>query len=523
MRARHLLKSSVIVILFFGLGKLTGLGRLFLIASTFGTSPEYDAFTAANQLPEVFFTLIAGGALAAAFIPVYSKYLTDETAQKSAKLANTILTLVLFVLGGICLVAAFFAPWITSNLLVPDFSPPQQELTALIMRVILIQTTLFGISGVLSSILNAHQHFALPALAPVALDIGYIFGLVFLVPEMGILGLAWGTVLGGVLHILIQVPALIKYRFRYRPAFAMRMSGVREIIILMIPRIFTLGFIQLADLVIINRTSSLPEGSTSGYFYGYAFMQFPETLLGTAIAIVVFPTMAELFNAGDIEGLKRTAVNALRIIWFLTIPASALLLLLGQSFLSLIFDAQATAVVFSVLVVFSVRIVSEATVEIVARLFYARHNTWIPALVYFGWFLANATLAVLLVQTMGVTGLALASTIAFTLLAITLYAINRWQLGYLGERELGKTAVRSILATLGMVALLLLLRNLLPINTIQELLADLPGLISLLGQVAYLGFLAGIGIIIYLILDFLFGGREIPGLVRLIRPSATSP
>jgi len=89
-RARHLLKSSVIVIVLLGLGKITGLVRLFLVANTFGTSAEYDAFTAANQLPEVFFTLIAGGALAAAFIPVYSKYLTQESEKKAARLANTI-------------------------------------------------------------------------------------------------------------------------------------------------------------------------------------------------------------------------------------------------------------------------------------------------------------------------------------------------------------------------------------------------------------------------------------------------
>lgn len=522
IRTRHLLKSSVIVILFFGLGKLTGLGRLFLVASTFGTSPEYDAFTAANQLPEVFFTLIAGGALAAAFIPVYSQYLTTDSAQKAARLSNTILTLVLFVLGGICIVTAAFAPWITSTLLVPNFSPAQQQLTTLIMRVILIQTTLFGISGVLSSILNAHQHFALPALAPIALDIGYLFGLFFLVPQMGVMGLAWGTVLGGVLHILIQLPALVKYKFRYRPALALQMAGVREIIILMIPRIFTLGFIQLADLVIINRASGLAEGSTSSYFYGYAFMQFPETLLGTAIAIVAFPTMAELFNSGDIEGLKHTAVNAIRIIWFLTIPAAALLLLLGQPFLSLLFDPQATALVYSVLIVFSVRIVSEATVEIVARLFYARHNTWIPAVVYAGWFVLNAVLAVWFVRFMGVSGLALASTVAFTALAIVLYAINRWQLGYLGERELGVTAVRASAATVGMVGVILLLRNIIPLTTLQDSLANLSGLISLLGQLTYLAFLAASGGVIYLILDYLLGGREIPSLIRIIRPSSTT-
>jgi putative peptidoglycan lipid II flippase len=261
-RARHLLKSSVIVIFLFALGKLTGLIRIRLVSVAFGTGSEFDAFTAANQLPEVFFTVIAGGSLAAAFIPVYSKYLTDRSAKQSARLANTILTLVVLLLGAISLLGAIFAPWLTRVVLVPDFPPETQALTADIMRIILIQTTLFGISGVLSSILNAHQHFALPALAPVALDIGYIFGLLFLVPQIGILGLAWGTVIGALLHIAIQVPALRHFNFHYRPALGVKMRGVQEIVRLMIPRIFTLGTIQFADLFIIRLASGLAVGST---------------------------------------------------------------------------------------------------------------------------------------------------------------------------------------------------------------------------------------------------------------------
>jgi putative peptidoglycan lipid II flippase len=520
-RARHLLKSSVIVMLFFGLGKVAGVVRLVLVASAFGTSPEYDAFTSANQLPEVFFTLIAGGALAAAFIPVYSQYLTKEREKQAARLANTILTLVLLILGSICLLGAILAPWITTHLLVPDFTPEQQQLTAVIMRVILIQTTLFGISGVLSSVLNAHQHFALPALAPIALDIGYIIGLLFFVPEMGIIGLAWGTVLGGILHILIQTPALIKYRFRYRPALDTKMTGVREIIRLMGPRIVTLGAIQFADLYIIRLASGLPEGSTSGYFYGYAFMQLPETLLGTAIAIVVFPTLAELFNAGDLEGLKRTAVNALHIILFLTIPAAVLVVLLGEWALSILFAPSAVAIVYGVLLIFSIRIVSEAGNEILARLFYARHNTKTPMFAYLGWLAINLIFAKLLVAQWGVNGLAMAATIAFTFLATLLYWLNRRELGSLGEKVLGTAAVRAIIAAAVMALLIYLVTTLIPWETLTASSSDSSRLVSLLVQAVYLGILAGMGTAVYLITGYLLGGREIPALLQIVRRQPT--
>lgn len=504
-RARHLLKSSVIVILFFGLGKLTGLVRTRLVSTTFGTSAAFDAFIAANQLPEVFFTVIAGGSMAAAFIPVYSAYLTNESERKSARLANTMLTLVILVLGTISLLGALFAPWLTRVVLVPDFPPETQLLTAQIMRVILIQTTLFGISGVLSSILNAHQHFALPALAPVALDIGYIFGLIVLVPTMGIMGLAWGTVIGGVLHIVIQLPALWRFKYRYRPVLDMHMRGVVEILRLMGPRIVTLGTIQIADLFIIRLTSGLAVGSTSGYFYAYGLMQLPETLFGTAVALVVFPTLAELYNAGDIAGLKKTAVNTLRIIWFLTIPAAAGLVLLGRPLIRLLlgggaFDETAVTLVYTVLVVFSVRVVSEATLEIVARLFYAQHNTKTPMFAYIGWLIVNVALAYLWIDTLGIVALALASTISFTLLAAALFLLNRRVLGSLDERSLAITAGRSILATLGMSVVIL---------GIGRFVTN-PLILLAVGGFA--------GAITYLALDFILGGREIPALLRLVKP-----
>ncbi|MCP4417767.1 MAG: murein biosynthesis integral membrane protein MurJ [Chloroflexi bacterium] len=498
-RTHQLLRSSVLVILFLGLGKVTGLVRLQLVARVFGTSAEYDAFTAANQLPEVFFVLIAGGSLAAAFIPVYSHYLNNESRKKSVQLGNTVLTLVILLLGLVSAVGAIIAPWLTRVVLVPDFAPQAQQLTAVIMRVILIQTTIFGISGVLSSMLNAHQHFALPALAPLALDIGYVVGLYLFVPQLGIVGLAWGTVVGGILHIGIQLPALIKYRIGYRPALNWRLGGVQEIVRLMGPRIITLGTIQFADLFIIRLTSGLSEGSTSGYFYGYALMQLPETLFGTAIALVIFPTLAELFNAGKVKEMKETAVNALSIIWTLTIPAAALIVLLGQPAIAFLlegdlFDANSTRLVFSVLLVFSIRLVSEATLEIVARLFYAQHDTRTPMFAYIGWLIVNVAIAYLLVDSLGVVGLAIASTVAFTLLSTVLFWLNR-----LDGKQLGIVAGRALLATAVMTLIILGIRQLIDSSVLFLLMAG------------------SVGVVSYVALNLLLGGREIPSLLRLIR------
>lgn len=503
-RARHLFRSGLIVIVLLGIDKAVGLVRTQLVAAAFGDGRAYDAFTSANQLPEVFVTLISGGALAAAFIPVYAAHLRSDKAKESARLANAIITIVLLVLGVISAVGAIFAPWITRELLVPGYDPAKQALTAELMRIILVQTTIFGVSGVLSSILNAHQHFALPALAPTMLHVGYITGLYLFVPRMGIAGLAWGSVVGGALHVLIQVPGLRRYGFRYRPVVDLRLPGVTEIIRLMGPRIVTLGTVQIADLFIIRIMSDLNEGVTSAYFYGYYLQQLPETLFGTAIAVVMFPTMAELFSAGDVDGLKRTAVSTLRIIWSLTIPAAVGLILLGRPAIGFIlergaFTAESTLLVYRILVFFSLRIVSEATLEIAARLFFAQHDTRTPMFVSLGWLAANVGLAYWLVGPLGIGGLALASTIAFTLQSAVLLYLNHRRLGGLAWRELGLSAGRAILASAGMALVVMGVREMVD------------------GRLPLLVIGAGSGGLAYIALNLLLGGREIPSLIQLIR------
>ncbi len=506
-RTRQLLQSSVIVMFLYALNKVTGLYRFRLFGRAFGTTGEADAFTAANQLPELFYVLIAGGALAAAFIPVYTKYLHDDNPDKaktSADVANTTLTLVFLVLISVCGLAALFSPQIIQYVLLPDSAASTQRLTADLMRIILLNTILFGISGVITSLLNAHQHFILPASAPIMLDVGYILSFWLFVPTMGIFGVAWGTVLGAILHIGIQLPALLRFGIRLRPRLAFHLSGVHEIIKLMGPRIIMLGAIQAADVFWVRVASSLPEGQVSGYNYAFTLMQLPETLFGTAIAIVIFPTLSELYNAGRLAQLKETALRILRIIWLLTIPSAAGLILLGRPAIDLLlgggaFDAGSSALVYSALIFLSVRVVSEATLEIVARLFYARHDTYTPMRGYIYWLIINIAAIYLFVGSMGAAGIALASTLAFTFLSSWLFWKNRQQLGDMQEGELLRSFARSALATLAMTVVILLIGQL------------------ELGTFVFLGVGSGIGGVVYLVLRWLLGGEEIEATMAFIR------
>jgi putative peptidoglycan lipid II flippase len=288
---------------------------------------------------------------------------------------------------------------------------------------------------------------------------------------------------------------------------AWQLPGVQEVIRLMGPRIVTLGTIQFADLFIIRLASGLPEGSVSAYFYAFTLMQLPETLFGTAIALVMFPTLAELYNKGDMKGLKFTAVTALSIIWFFTIPSSAAVVLLGQPAISFLleggaFTPESTALVYSVLIFFSLRIVSEATLEIVARLFYARHNTRTPMFAYLGWLVVQVAGAYFFVNIFGVGGLALASTLAFTFLAGVLFVLNQRELGSLNEYGLWRGGARAVAATAVMSLVILLLQQLIT-NTL---------LFLVLGT--------AVGGITYLAVSYLLGGQELKqlwGVLRTVR------
>jgi putative peptidoglycan lipid II flippase len=227
-------------------------------------------------------------------------------------------------------------------------------------------------------------------------------------------------------------------------------------------------------------------------------------LFATAIALVVFPTLAELYNAGGLEGLKHTAVQTLSIIWFLTIPAAAGLVLLGRPAIAFLlqggeFDEASAQLVYAVLVIFSLRLVSEGTVEVVARLFYAQHNTIVPMFAYIGWLAVNMLVAYWLVDELGIAALALASTVAFTFLAVLLYWLNSRALGGLGERTLAINGGRAIVATIAMSVVIV---------GIGRVITQ-PILFLVVGGV--------VGAATYLLLSTLLGGREIQHLIVLIR------
>ena len=183
--------------------------QTLIIAQEFGVGSELDAFVAANRIPELIVILISGGALTHAFIPVFSGMLakgdSSSAWELSSNLINTIFTFALLLS---CLVF-LAAPWLVVNVVAPGFDAQTSRNTIEMMRILLLSTVVFSVSGIFSGILNSHKHFLLPALAPIVFDLGILFGVLFLLPRYGIHGIALGAVLGSILHLSVQIPGLL--------------------------------------------------------------------------------------------------------------------------------------------------------------------------------------------------------------------------------------------------------------------------------------------------------------------------
>jgi putative peptidoglycan lipid II flippase len=374
-------RGAGIVMAGFALSSLIGLLNRMLYSGVFGTGVSLDAFLSANKVPDILFNLMAGGALASAFIPMFATFLTQNDRVGAWRLASSIGNLLILGLSLAATLVWIAAPWIVPNLLVPGYDDPAQiELVVDLLRIQLIALVLFGISGLVMSILNAHQRFALPALAPSFNWLGWIIGIFLLVPRLGIYGLAWGVVLGALFHLLIQLPGLRGLQAQYSPTLGTRDPAVRQIGGLMVPRVFGVAVVQLNFLVNIILASTMVEGSLTGISLGFAIMLMPQIVIAQAIAIAALPTFSTQVASGQISEMRESLATTLRGVVFLSLPASLGLLLLRRPIVSMLFergefDSRSTDLVAWALLWYAAGLVGHALVEIISRAFYALKDT----------------------------------------------------------------------------------------------------------------------------------------------------
>jgi putative peptidoglycan lipid II flippase len=454
-RRSHMARSSLVVMGAFAAAKVVGLLRERAIAHQFGATAQYDAYVAAFRVPDILFTLVAGGALVSAFLPVFAGLLARDDHEEAWTIASAVTNLVFLVTAVLAALAAVAAPWLIANVIAPGFDPAQQQLCAELMRIILLSTLVFAVSGLQMGVLNAFQHFLTPALAPIAYNLGILAGAIWLAPHMGIYGLAWGVVFGALLHLGVKLPALAHYGFRYRPVLGLRLGPVREVLALLGPRIAALGTVQVSTVIATRLASALPAGSLSALNYAWVLAQMPQTLLGTAIGTVAFPTLAEHAALGRREALRDTGVGALRVMIALTVPATVGLWMLAGPAIDVLlrtgrFSAAAASATLVALRMFALGLLGHVTLEVVARVYYARKDTLTPLWLALGAMTVQITLAVGLVGPMGQGGLALANSAAVTVEVLAGIWLLARRLDGFGVPDLRATLVRAGLAGLVM-------------------------------------------------------------------------
>jgi putative peptidoglycan lipid II flippase len=450
---RQIARAATLIMALFLLSRIAGLAREMIISARFGTSAEMDAYLAAFRVPDLLFQLVAGGALGSAFIPVFTGCLTRRDLTGAWRVFSAVTNLVLIILTTLAVVAGLAAPWLVKTLLAPGFSPEQQALTVSLMRWMLVSTVVFGVSGIVMGVLNSFQHFLLPALAPLIYNLCIIAGALFLAPSLGIYALVIGVVAGALLHLDVQLFGLWWYGARYRAILGLGDPDVREVGRLMGPRVLGLAVVQINFWVNTLLASSLVEGSISSLNYAWLLMLLPQGIVAQAAATAAFPTFAALEARGRYGELRHTVSSTLRGVLFLTIPAAAGLFVWRVPLIRMLlergeFTARSTQMTAVALAFFAFGLIGHSVVEIVARAFYALHDTRTPVAIGVGAMTLNVLLSVLLVQPLQHAGLALANTLATSLETVLLVWLLARRLGGLEWPQLTSTILRAGLATL---------------------------------------------------------------------------
>ena len=534
LRVGNLARATAIVSSALLFSRILGLVRTTLFAATFGgplNLHDADAFTLAFTLPDAIFNIVSGGALASAFIPVFADYLIEKRDRQSAwHIASSALNLsmlALTILAGVIFIFAspvmhLFFP----SLFVPSAAGEGQTLIML-TRIMLLQPIFLGGATVTIAILQARQHFILPALGQVIYTASLICGIEATVIDnrtkifgghLGIAGPAWGVVAGAVLQLLIQIPGLIHARMRYRPSFDIFNPGVRQMFRLMVPRLINATFLYVS--VFFNRIllAPLSSGVTYGYVTAFTLVMLPVGVFGMAVSQAAFPTLAAMVSANQWDRLRTTILRTFKAITYLAIPSALGMIVLAEPITRLLlnhgnFDTSTLPYFWQPLVFFSIGLLGLSLVEILTRSFYALHDSRTPVEVSILQFMFVIGLSIIFLSPLGANGLALATSIGSMGEALVLLLLLGPRLGGIQMGELGHYIFYVLLASIVMA--------LAARFTYDVMVIVLPALrtswIETLRQVVRVFSSIGVALVVYFFLSRFLGIDDVISLDRIAR------
>lgn len=437
------------------LSRILGLIRDMVQARYFGAGLAADAFFVAYRIPNMLREMFAEGTMSAAFIPVFTEYLTHRSKKETRRLANAVFTTLGLILLVISMLGIVAAPLIV-KIIAPGFidAPGKFDLTVSLTRIMFPFLLFIGLAAVAMGVLNSLRSFGAPALAPSFYNLSMILTILFLSQHLTepIMGLAIGVLLGGLSQLLIQLPSLKKQGFLFFPHLEGH-EGVKRIGLLAVPIMIGLSVADINLLINTLIASFLPQGSVTYLFYGMRLIQFPLGIFAVAVATAILPTLSIQAARGETAALRETLSFGLRLVFFITFPAMIGLIMFRMPIVHLLFQHGAftlndTLGTTAAVLFYSLGLWAFAGVRIVAPAFYALQDTKTPVKIAILALLVNIVLNLALMRPLKHGGLALATSLSSMLNLSMLIWLLRRRLGRIGFRGILRSHLRVVLASL---------------------------------------------------------------------------
>ena len=362
------------------ISRLLGLFRDRLLAGKFGAGNELDVYFASFRLPDLIYSILIMGAISSAFIPIFAKYFKKDE-KEAWQLTGGLFNWALLILMVISVIFIFFAPWVVS-LIAPGFSGEKKELTITLTRIMFLSPLFLGMSAILSGVLQYFRRFFVYSLAPIIYNLGIIFGILFFVPRWGLIGLAWGVVLGAFLHFLIQLPSAFYSGFKLNLNLKFH-KGIKKILQLTVPRTIGLAGFQINYVVITAIASSLAVGSIAIFNLANNLQYVPIGIIGISFAMAVFPRLVESSAEKDEKEFSHNFSSVFSQILYLVLPITVLFFVLRAQIIRLIlgtgqFSWADTRLTAAALGIFAISVFAQSLIPLVSRAFYSLHDTKTP-------------------------------------------------------------------------------------------------------------------------------------------------
>lgn len=498
--------ATIVGVLSF-VSRMIGLVRDRILAGEFGAGDTLDVYYAAFKLPDLIFSLIVIGALSASFIPLFVKYFHKPMGKDRAwELTNNTLHIVAIGMLAVSVVV-FLAAGPLATVIAPGFSVPKQQDVAEFTRIMLLAQIILSVSVVYGSALQGMKRFLLYSLAPVMYNIGIIVGAVWFtkIDALGTTGLAWGVVFGAFLHFLVQLYGVLQAGYKYRWVFDPKDKDVRAILMLAGPRMLGIGVNQLNVLILTIIATTLAVGSVTVFQFAYNIQFFAVGIIGVSYAIAVFPTFSEELAAGNTARFQKTFSSTVRQVLFFMIPAMVLFLIVRAQIVRVVvgageFDWTATILTADTLAFFTLSFVAQALVFILARAFFALHDTVTPLTAGIAATVLGVVSALWLSDDFGVIGLAMAYSISSIMNAALLWVPLRQKIGSLDEERI----IRSlfVISSAGIVCAFVM-------QLLKPVSVQLFPLTTFSGVFLQGLFAGGLGLLVYVLIARLFKSEEL--------------